>query len=132
MRVAIIEECSQGPTLVLCHDYMSAACIEWFSCIKKLSESFRLVMPDMGTYGANSRVQDNSIPKCSNNPDEAEALILDWFECFVSSMGSDLPEKFILAGIANGGYQAGLYASKHPERVEKLIVLSPSEFCPEP
>ena len=37
----------------------------------------------------------------------------------------------MLAGIANGAYQAGLLAAKNPERIEKLLLLAPSKFCPE-
>ena len=47
-------------------------------------------------------------------------------------MGTDLPEKFSIAGFGNGGYQAGLFASKNGEKIEKLFLLSPSQFCPAP
>ena len=47
-------------------------------------------------------------------------------------MGSDLPEKFSIAGFGNGGFQAGLFASKYGQRIEKLFLLSPSQFCPAP
>jgi len=52
VRVATVGE---GPTLLLCHDFMTAASIEWYDYIAPLSEHFKLVMPDLGTYGANSR-----------------------------------------------------------------------------
>ena len=44
----------------------------------------------------------------------------------------ELPDKFYMCGIANGGFQAGLYASYAPEQIEKLLILSPSRFCPPP
>ena len=47
-------------------------------------------------------------------------------------MGPELPEKFHIAGFANGGFQAGLFASKMPQRIEKLLLLTPSQFCPAP
>ena len=46
------------PTLVLCHDYMEGAPTCWFPYIEELSQHFRLVMPDLGTYGANTRIND--------------------------------------------------------------------------
>jgi len=64
------------------------------------------------------------------SPLEAEAFILEWFDKWVSVMRGDLPDKFFLAGFGNGGYQAGLYASQRPDRVQKLLLLSPSQFCP--
>jgi pimeloyl-ACP methyl ester carboxylesterase len=41
-------------------------------------------------------------------------------------MGDALPPKFFLAGHSRGGYLTGLYASQHPERIEKLFMISPS------
>ena len=55
IRVAII---GSGPTLVLCHDYMLAGCIQWYEYVKPLSRHFRLVVPDMGSYGMNSRIDN--------------------------------------------------------------------------
>ena len=51
---------------------------------------------------------------------------------FINQMGDDIPEKFYLAGYGNGAYQAGLYAAAFPGQIEKLLLLAPSHFCPEP
>ena len=59
IRVAVVGE-KTNPTLVLCHDFMLAANIQWRSYIKSLSQHFHIVMPDMGTYGANSRLYDEN------------------------------------------------------------------------
>ena len=125
IRVATI---GSGPTLVLCHDYMLAGCIQWYPYVRALAEHYRLVVPDMGTYGANSRVFNQLI--AMKTAEESETLILEWFDLWVAQMGTDLPEKFSIAGFGNGGYQAGLYASKRSEKIEKLLILSPSQFCP--
>ena len=71
IRVATIEAEEGLPTLLLCHNYMSAACIQWFRYVEALSKHFRLVMPDMGTYGANTRINSmaSGIP---TNSDAAE------------------------------------------------------------
>ena len=47
-------------------------------------------------------------------------------------MGSNLPDQFLLAGIGNGSYQAGLYAAKNPDKVKHLLLMASSKFCPEP
>ena len=47
-------------------------------------------------------------------------------------MDSQLPDKFFLAGLGNGGFNAGVYASKNPDKVAKLLLLSPAQFCPTP
>ena len=59
-------------------------------------------------------------------------MILEWFDKWVTAMGTDLPEKFNMVGFANGGFQAGLYASKCPNRIDKVLLLAPSQFCPAP
>lgn len=56
IRVAVIDSGENKPTLVLCHDYMTAGCIQWFKYVQALSKYFKLIIPDMGTYGANSRI----------------------------------------------------------------------------
>lgn len=38
-------------------------------------------------------------------------------------------EKFVLMGHSLGGYLGTAYALKYPERVEKLILVSPGTFC---
>ena len=119
-------------TLVLCCDYMDAAPSTWFPFVKDLSEHFRLVMPDLGTYGANTRIQ--CCDQVNKTGDVAERFIVDWWVKWVESMNmkKDLPDKFHLCGIANGGFQAGLYATYAPERIERLLIMSPSRFCPPP
>ena len=39
--------------------------------------------------------------------------------------GLELPEKFLLSGHSCGGYLATLFASKWPERVDQLFLISP-------
>ena len=41
-------------------------------------------------------------------------------------MDSQLPDKFFLAGFGNGGFNAGVYAAKNPDKVAKLLLLSPA------
>ena len=108
---------------------MQSAAIQWHAYIAQLSQHFRLVMPDLGTQGANSRFIDEGLTMPST-PEEAQEFILDWWTNWVKAMGAALPSKFCIAGIGNGGYQAGLFASKCPERVEKLLMLAPQVVCP--
>ena len=44
-----------GPCLILAHDYMSCSSIQWHSYIEQLSQNFKVIMCDIGTYGANDR-----------------------------------------------------------------------------
>ena len=59
-------------------------------------------MPDLGTYGANTRIND--CEGFNKTGDVAERFILNWWVKWVEGMKQDLPEKFHLCGIANGGF----------------------------
>lgn len=45
-------------------------------------------------------------------------------------MDEKLPDKFNLAGTGYGSYLAGLFASSHPDKVSRLMLLNPADFCP--
>lgn len=119
MRTAIVhvdeKEKPDKKTLVLCCDYMDAAPSTWFPFVKDLAVHYRLVMPDLGTYGANTRM--HCCDQVNKTGDVAERFIIDWWVKWVEVMQArkDLPAKFNICGIANGGFQAGLYASHAPE-----------------
>ena len=74
VRVTTIESEGSGkPTLVLCHDYMLAGCIQFYNYVKPLAEHFKLIIPDMGTMGANTRIFSEFA--MSQTPEESETLI---------------------------------------------------------
>ena len=93
---------------------MDAAPSTWFPFVDDLAKHYRLVMPDLGTYGANTRM--HCCDQVNKTGDVAERFIIDWWQKWVEVMiaRKDLPEKFNICGIANGGFQAGLYASYAP------------------
>ena len=72
------------------HDYMNSGCLEWHGYIKKLKKEFRLVIPDLGSYGANARIHSGHIETITTC-EGAERLMLEWFEKWIAAMGSDLP-----------------------------------------
>lgn len=60
---------------------------------------------------------------------EVDAWLVEYWEKWVEQC-KILPDKFLLSGHSFGGYQAALYASKHPEKILKVFFISPSNFCP--
>ena len=108
-------------TLILTHGFM-ANIVSWFSFLKMISKHYRLIAFDNCNWGLNTRCEDS--PAC-NDADAAEAWILNFYEQTIAGL-DDCPEKFFLTGHSHGGYQCSLYASQHPERVEKLFLVSPA------
>ena len=80
-------------------------------------------MFDNLSFGANTRLQKSY---AQDSAESSEKWCLDHIERWVEAMGSELPEKFFLAGHSRGGFMSGLYASQHPERILKLFMISPS------
>ena len=117
-----------NPTLVMTHGYASFA-VSHFMIMKTLAENYRVIMFDNSSWGANTRLDH-----CSglDSSQAANRYLLTWMEAFFDAINDELPDKYFLYGHSNGGYQLGLYASKHPERIAKLFLNSPSGTRPLP
>ena len=105
------------PKLVFVHGYGGSGMI-FYKLMKPLKDHFHVITVDIIGMGASSRpvVKLN----CVN---DAENFFVENFEKWRAAVGL---EKFFLAGHSFGGYVSGLYACKHPERIEKLFLLSPA------
>ena len=58
-------------------------------------------------------------------------MILDWWDNVILPFRiMEENPKFHMAGFCNGAYQVGLYASRNPQRINKLLLLSPASFYP--
>lgn len=64
----------------------------------------------------------------SESPQAAEAWMLEWMEKVFEKI--DVPQTFLLSGHSVGAWLAALYASKCPERVESLFMMSPAGTIP--
>ena len=95
-----------------------------FMLYKSLAANFRVIFFAQGSWGGNSKRED--VQDAFETAEKAEAAILSWLEAFFEAIDHLLPPKFYLYGHSNGGYQSGLYASYHPERILKLFLNSPS------
>ena len=115
---------SSKPVLLMTHGYAGYS-LDHFMIFKRLAAEFRVIFFDNCSWGGNTRVQSTA---GMESPEKAEEVILSWLRAFIESINHLLPEKFYMYGHSNGGYQAGLYASYHPERIAKLLCNSPSGF----
>jgi len=115
----------EGPVIVLLHGEISSL-HTWEKWIEALSQDFRVIALDLPGSGL------TSAPHCISDPEEScpENLTSDYLvhtiQYFIEDM--EIP-KFTLVGSSYSGYLAAQYAAhQHPEKIEKLILMSPMGF----
>jgi pimeloyl-ACP methyl ester carboxylesterase len=101
-----------GPALVLIHANFSNL-IGWDPWVEALKDSHRVLRFDMTGHGLTG-------PDPSGDYSLERTIALT--ERFVDALGL---ERFSIAGTSLGGTVAIHYAAAHPDRVERLILLSP-------
>jgi len=121
MALSVIDIWPEGAekTIVFVHGY--AGCAEtWEYQINYFARGYRVVAPDLRGHGqSDAPFTEYTMPELVADLDAiAEDL--------------DLPEKFILVGHSFGGAICVEYASAHPERLEKLILIATAGEYPLP
>lgn len=102
----------RGPTLVLLHGAM-ASLHTWQGWVTHLSPHYRIVRIDLPGFGLSEhRASDDYTP-------EHAVELIDQVRAFLAL------DRFFLAGSSLGGFVSWYYAAKHPERVDKLILIDP-------
>jgi len=102
----------EGPTLLLIHANFSNL-IDWDPVVEELIDSHRVIRFDMPSHGLTG-------PDPSG--DYSLARTVEITERFVDALGL---EQFSIGGTSLGGTVSLHYSSKHPDRVEQLVLLSP-------
>lgn len=104
-----------GTPIVLIHG-TGASLHTWEDWTKDLIEDYRVIRLDLPAYGLTG--QDPQKRYSSKD-------YVDLLDAFLTKLKV---EKFHLAGNSLGGLISWLYASYHPEKVDKLVLLDPSGF----
>lgn len=116
-------QCGQDNSqkLVMLHGYLGGALL-YYNLFKELSVYFHCIAFDMLGMGNSSR------PTFADDTQEgAEAFFVDSLNLALNELGLT---EFMLLGHSFGGYIAGCYAEKFPERVTNLLLLSPLGYSP--
>jgi pimeloyl-ACP methyl ester carboxylesterase len=104
------EEEGEGPPLVLLHGSTSVGTRDWGAQRPLFRQHFRLLMPDARGHGGTrwdaTRGWDRS-------------ALVDDLTAFLDALGLD---RVRLMGLSMGGGTALLMASRHPERVEVMVL----------
>ena len=109
------ERPAEAPTLVLIHGLM-ASLHAWDGWVRELGDSFRIVRLDLPGFGLTGPHPEAAY--------DAESLV-----GFLDAVRAALHiPKMVLAGSSLGGFVSWLYALRHRERVEKLILIDPVAY----
>lgn len=119
-----LAEKEDRPTLVLTHGYGSASC-HLVLLLPELMKHFRIVLFDNLSFGSNSKAGQCKINRLDG--EQVDAWLSEYWSKWVDAC-DELPKKFMVAAHSFGGYQAALFVSKCPERVRKVLFLSPPNF----
>lgn len=104
-----------GPVLLLLHGTASSL-HTWDSWTKRLTEHFTVVRLDLPAFGLTGATVQR---------DYSLTFYVDFIEQFTQQLNI---EKFSVAGNSLGGGIAWSYATQHPQRVEKLILIDSAGF----
>lgn len=102
-----------APALVLLHG-IGGNSLQWMPNIKALSENYRTYAVD-NIYDNGRSVYTRAI----TTPDD----FVKWLDELFNSLG--LGNRINLMGLSYGGWLTTQYALRHPERLEKIVLLAP-------
>lgn len=115
----------EGPVVVLVHGEMGSM-HNWSDWIDTLSQNFRVIAIDLPGSGL------TSAPHCVSDPEETcpENLSSNYLSHTLEYFVEDLDiRKFTLVGSSYSGYLAAQYAAhQHPEKLNKVILMTPMGF----
>jgi esterase len=102
-----------GPPLIILHGLFGSS-DNWVSFAKSISDLFTVILPDQRNHGQSPHSDVHDYNSMMNDLEE-----------LVNDLGLN---KFFLAGHSMGGKTATLFALKHPERLNGLLVADISPF----
>lgn len=107
-----------APTLLFLHG-AAGAMFQWSNQLRHLSESYRVIALDFRGHGES--------PECRASRYDADEFLAD-VEGAVDALG--LPPRFGLLGHSFGGAVAAGFAVRHPQRLERLVLMSIADKVP--
>ena len=111
-KIRYLESGSSKKTMVLVHG-LGASAERWTNVIPLLSNSFRVIVPDLIGFGYSDK------PIADYTPD----FFSDFLGKFFSKIGISQP---FLVGSSLGGQISAEFVANNPESVQKLILVSPA------
>jgi pimeloyl-ACP methyl ester carboxylesterase len=114
VRMHYRDEGSGSPVLLLHANFSNL--IDWDPWVEALKDRYRVLRIDMTSHGLTG-------PDPTGDYTQQRTLAL--IEKFVDAMGL---QRFTIGGTSMGGTMAIHYTAAHPERIERLVLLSPGSL----
>lgn len=112
-HMALYENTAQGTPIVMLHGF-SGNKTNWLRLAQSLNGAYKLIIPDLKGHGDNPQDLDG---------DYRVSAQVDYLNALMGVLGVD---KFHLVGNSMGGAISAVYAARHPQQVESLILISPA------
>jgi pimeloyl-ACP methyl ester carboxylesterase len=111
VRMHVVEQ-GEGPVVVLVHAHYANLRM-WNPWVERLARDHRVIRFDLTSHGL-------------TGPDPSGDYTLERGVELMARLVDGLAlQRFVLAGASTGGTHALHYAARHPERVERLVLLNP-------
>jgi len=113
-----------GPGVLLLHGVL-ASTHTWDGWVENIGSKYHLIRLDLPGFGLSEPLKNKNY-----TPEYA----IEFFEMARQQLGLEHPElkekteKFFLVGNSLGGFISWYYATKHPEHIEKLILIDPIAY----
>jgi long-chain acyl-CoA synthetase len=121
MKLSVVDVWPEGATEAIVFEHGYAGCAEtWEYQVNYFARRYRVVVPDLRGHGQ------------SDAPFTQYSMVelVDDLQTIVEAL--HLPDKFVLVGHSFGGSICVEYANAHPERLEKLVLISTAGEYPLP
>ncbi len=110
------QEAGSGPNVILLHG-LGGDTTNWVLTIPVLASKYHVYVPDQIGFGRSDKPIMNYRP----------ATLVEFLNLFCKKLGI---EKATIVGNSLGGWAAALFAITHPEKVEKLVLVTAAGYSP--
>jgi pimeloyl-ACP methyl ester carboxylesterase len=118
-RNALLPSPLAKPVIVFVHGFTGAK-ENWLPLMRLLAPNYRLIAPDLPGWGDSERLRDGDYGATA----QAERLA-EFLRALPAIVGVDGPPA-LLVGHSMGGQIVGLLAARHPELVDRVVLMSAS------
>jgi pimeloyl-ACP methyl ester carboxylesterase len=110
------QEAGSGPKVILLHG-LGGDTTNWALTIPALASKYHVYVPDQIGFGKSDKPIINYRP----------ATLVEFLNLFCKKLGI---EKATIVGNSLGGWTAALFAITHPEKVDKLVLVTAAGYSP--